>query len=216
MAIISPTITTNDPAVYETSLREFLEFAPRIQIDIADGVLAPSQTLTLNQLYWPKRDERTCLVDLHLMLNDPADWLDQIISLQPDKVILHAESINASKQLPLLFQQLHRFGIASGVALLPATKPGDVSELIALSDSVLIFGGHLGYQGGAADLSQLEKIGEIKAINSSAMLEWDGGANKTNVAQIAGAGINQINVGSAISNASNRQAAYYELAKLVI
>ena len=67
-----------------------------------------------------------------------------------------------------------------------------------------------------ADLSQLEKIGEIKAINSSAMLEWDGGANKTNVAQIAGAGINQINVGSAISNASNRQAAYYELAKLVI
>ena len=216
MAIISPTITTNDPAVYEINLREFLEFASRIQIDITDGVLAPSQTLTLNQLYWPKRDERTCSVDLHLMLNNPADWLDQIISLQPDKVILHAESINASEQLPLLFQQLRHFGIVPGVALLPATKPGDVSELITLSDSVLIFGGHLGYQGGAADLSQLEKIGEIKAINSSAMLEWDGGANKTNVAQIAGAGINQINVGSAISNASNRQAAYDELVKLVI
>lgn len=216
MAIISPTITTNDPAVYEINLREFLEFAPRIQIDITDGVLAPSQTLTLNQLYWPKRDERACSIDLHLMLNNPADWLDQIISLQPDKVILHAESINASVQLPLLFQQLRHFGIVPGVALLPATKPGDVSGLIALSDSVLIFGGHLGYQGGAADLSQLEKIGEIKAINSSAMLEWDGGANKTNVAQIAGAGIDQINVGSAISNASNRQAAYDELAKLVI
>ena len=216
MAIISPTITTNDPAVYEINLREFLEFAPRIQIDITDGVLAPSQTLTLNQLYWPKRDERTCSVDLHLMLNNPADWLDQIISLQPDKVILHAESINASEQLPLLFQQLRHFDIVPGLALLPATKPGDVSGLIALSDSVLIFGGHLGYQGGAADLSQLEKIGEIKAINSSAMLEWDGGANKTNVAQIAGAGINQINVGSAISNASNRQAAYDELVKLVI
>lgn len=216
MAIISPTITTNDPAVYEINLREFLEFAPRIQIDITDGVLAPSQTLTLNQLYWPKRDERTCSIDLHLMLNNPADWLDQIISLQPDKVILHAESINASVQLPLLFQRLRHFGIVPGVALLPATKPGDVSGLIALSDSVLIFGGHLGYQGGAADLSQLEKIGEIKAINSSAMLEWDGGANKTNVAQIAGAGIDQINVGSAISNASNRQAAYDELVKLVI
>ena len=216
MAIISPTITTNDPAVYEINLREFLEFAPRIQIDITDGVLAPSQTLTLNQLYWPKRDERTCSVDLHLMLNNPADWLDQIVSLQPDKVILHAESINASEQLPLLFQQLRHFDIVPGVALLPATKPGDVSELITLSDSVLIFGGHLGYQGGAADLSQLEKIGEIKAINSSAMLEWDGGANKTNVAQIAGAGIDQINVGSAISNASNRQAAYDELVKLVI
>lgn len=215
MTIIAPTITTNDPAVYARRLEDFLTFAPRIQIDITDGQFAPSQTINLNQVYWPLADKRECKIDLHLMLQRPIDWLDQIVAVVPDKVILHAESDDAGRMLPRIYEHLQRFGMQVGVALLPETQPADVADIIRAVDSVLIFGGHLGYQGGVADLTQLEKIPAIQQINSTVTIEWDGGANLSNVSQIAAAGVDQINIGSAISGASDPAVAYRQLVEVV-
>lgn len=215
MTIIAPTITTNDPAVYARRLEDFLTFAPRIQIDITDGQFAPSQTINLNQVYWPPADKRECKIDLHLMLQRPIDWLDQIVAVVPDKVILHAESDDAGRMLPRIYEHLQRFGMQVGVALLPETQPADVADIIRVVDSVLIFGGHLGYQGGVADLTQLGKIPAIQQINSTVTIEWDGGANLSNVSQIAAAGVDQINIGSAISGASDPAAAYRQLVEVV-
>ena len=215
MTIIAPTITTNDPAVYAGRLEDFLTFVPRIQIDITDGQFAPSQTINLNQVYWPPADKRECKIDLHLMLQRPIDWLDQIVAVVPDKVILHAESDDAGRMLPRIYEHLQRFGMQVGVALLPETQPADVADIIRAVDSVLIFGGHLGYQGGVADLTQLGKIPAIQQINSTVTIEWDGGANLSNVSQIAAAGVDQINIGSAISGASDPAAAYRQLVEVV-
>lgn len=215
MTIIAPTITTNDPAVYARRLEDFLTFAPRIQIDITDGQFAPSQTINLNQVYWPPADKRECKIDLHLMLQRPIDWLDQIVAVVPDKVILHAESDDAGRMLPRIYEHLQRFGMQVGVALLPETQPADVADIIRVVDSVLIFGGHLGYQGGVADLTQLGKIPAIQQINSTVTIEWDGGANLSNVSQMAAAGVDQINIGSAISGASDPAAAYRQLVEVV-
>ena len=215
MTIIAPTITTNDPAVYARRLEDFLTFAPRIQIDVTDGQFAPSQTINLNQVYWPPADKRECKIDLHLMLQRPIDWLDQIVAVVPDKVILHAESDDAGRMLPRIYEHLQRFGMQVGVALLPETQPADVADIIRVVDSVLIFGGHLGYQGGVADLTQLGKIPAIQQINSTVTIEWDGGANLSNVSQIAAAGVDQINIGSAISGASDPAAAYRQLVEAV-
>ena len=215
MTIIAPTITTNDPAVYARRLEDFLTFAPRIQIDITDGQFAPSQTINLNQVYWPPADKRECKIDLHLMLQRPIDWLDQIVAVVPDKVILHAESDDAGRMLPRIYEHLQRFGMQVGVALLPETQPAEAADIIRVVDSVLIFGGHLGYQGGVADLTQLGKIPAIQQINSTVTIEWDGGANLSNVSQIAAAGVDQINIGSAISGASDSAAAYRQLVEAV-
>lgn len=215
MTIIAPTITTNDPAVYARRLEDFLTFAPRIQIDITDGQFAPSQTINLNQVYWPPADKRECKIDLHLMLQRPIDWLDQIVAVVPDKVVLHAESDDAEQMLPRIYEHLKRFGMQVGVALLPDTQPADVANIVRVVDSVLIFGGHLGYQGGVADLTQLGKIPAIQQINSTVTIEWDGGANLSNVSQIVAAGVDQINIGSAISGASDPAAAYRQLVEVV-
>lgn len=215
MTIIAPTITTNDPAVYAGRLEDFLTFAPRIQIDITDGQFAPSQTINLNQVYWPPADKRECKIDLHLMLQRPIDWLDQIVAVVPDKVILHAESDDAGRMLPRIYEHLQRFGMQVGVALLPETQPADVADIIRVVDSVLIFGGHLGYQGGVADLAQLGKIPAIQQINSTVTIEWDGGANLSNVSQIAAAGVDQVNIGSAMSGVSDPAVAYRQLVEAV-
>lgn len=213
--IIIPTITTDNPDVYAKRIDEFNAFAPRIHIDVTDGEFAPSHTLNLNQLYWQTADKRHSMIDLHLMMMRPIEWLDQIVSLNPDRVILHAESDRATEILPKMFAHLRKFDIGVGVALLPETMPNDAPNVISQSDSVLIFGGHLGYQGGRADLTQLDKIAQIKQINPSAILEWDGGANADNVDKLAKSGINYINVGGAISRADNAKDAYDQLVNLI-
>lgn len=212
--LIVPTITTDNPSVYEQRINQFAKFARRIHIDVTDGVFATSRTLNLNQLYWVTA-YKSPAIDLHLMLESPITWLDMIVSLKPDKVIVHAESDNAGGALPRMFAHLRKFGIKCGLALLPATQPDDVADLVKIADSILIFGGHLGYQGGEADLSQLSKIESIRSLNSQALIEWDGGANKSNVIQLAESGIQQINVGSAISGAENPRDAFNELMELV-
>ena len=214
MVAIVPTITTDDPAVYRDRLEIYRQFAERIHIDVSDGQFAPSKTLNLNQLYWPWNDSGGLKIDLHLMMERPIDWLDQLVSLSPDRIIIHAESDRADKLLPKIFDHLAKFQIGCGLALLPRTAPAEVSELIRLADSVLIFGGHLGYQGGEADLAQLEKVAQIKQINPRALVEWDGGAKPENTAVIAGAGVMQIDVGSAISYSADASGAYREIVEL--
>lgn len=213
MTQIVPTITAPTPDKYAEQLAS-LDFAPRLHIDITDGDFAPSQTVNLNQIYWD-RGEILRQIDLHLMMKKPIEWLNQIVALAPDLVILHVESNEAHENLPKIFEHLRKFDIKVGAAIFPETNPKNVKELIKLADHVLIFGGHLGYQGGTADLKQLEKVAQINEINPHAEIAWDGGANAENVAKIACAGVQIINVGAAISKTDNPERAYQELSRFI-
>ena len=134
--------------------------------------------------------------------------LDTILKLSPSLCILHAE---ASEDLLPTFEALKQAGIKVGVALLPSTYPGNVKQYIEAADHVLIFAGHLGMQGGQADLMQMEKIALVRNMKSEVEIGWDGGANINNVRALAHADLDVINVGAAISNAPNPAEAFHEL-----
>lgn len=204
MAEIVPTILTNDTEQYKKLITAFQPFARRVQIDVSDGTFAPSTTLPLNQLYWPKEWQ----TDFHMMVVRPSEHLPLILQLKPSLVIFHAE---AGEDLLPLFQQLKAAGIRAGVALMRSTFPGSVKQYIESADHVLVFAGEIGKQGGQADMLQAEKIPLIKAINPNAEIGWDGGANLRNVRAIHRAGADVINVGSALTNASDPSAMYEAL-----
>ena len=204
MAEIVPTILTNDTEQYKKLITAFQPFARRVQIDVSDGTFAPSTTLPLNQLYWPKEWQ----TDFHMMVVRPSEHLPLILQLKPSLVIFHAE---AGEDLLPLFQQLKAAGIKAGVALMRSTFPGSVKQYIEAADHVLVFAGEIGKQGSQADMLQAEKIPLIKAINPNAEIGWDGGANLRNVRAIHHAGADVINVGSALTNASDPGAMYEAL-----
>lgn len=212
MAIIAPTITTDDRAVYADRIDEYGQFAPAIHLDITDGKFAPSQTLSLNQMYWP--DKRDFRVHVHLMVEDPVVWASQLVSMSPDYVIVQAESQEANIKLPKLSDYLKKFDISVGLALLADTPVELIKPIIDYFDGVLLFGGHLGYQGGQANLSVLDKIAEVKALKSDLVIGYDGGANSSNIAQIVQAGVDVVNVGSAIEQANDRRVVFTELQNL--
>ena len=214
---IVPTITAQTPADYATALTK-LDFAPRLHVDIADGHFAPNRTVNLNQIYFENdefvktHDGQAREIDLHLMIEDPTKWLHQIVALAPTRVIVSAEVLG--EDFAKLRDHLAQFDIKFGIALLSQTSVTSVQRMIKLADYVLIFGGHLGFQGGMADLKNLAKVQQIRELNPNCEIAWDGGANADNVAEIVAAGVDTVNVGAAISRAENPEAAWNQLTQL--
>lgn len=202
--IIAPTILTENPDTYKALATAFNAFAKRVQVDITDGDFTAGRTIPLNNVWWPQGWQ----VDLHMMVSRPSEYLPTLLQLKPSLVIFHAE---ASEDLTPSFQQLKAAGIKVGVALLKTTYPGDVQKYIQAVDHVLVFAGALGQQGGTADMMQIEKIPLIKAVKQNVEIGWDGGANIDNVRALAHAGVDVVNVGSAISGAQDPAAAYKAL-----
>jgi ribulose-phosphate 3-epimerase len=208
MSIICPTVLAETPDIYAEQLAKIATFAKRVQVDLVDGDFAPSHTIYPSRVYIPENLQ----VDIHLMFRYPVKEVMDLISLRPHMVILHAEAEGD------IAHNLHEFqdvGIKAGVALLPESHPEYIPEIIKQADHVLLFGGMLGSFGGHADLAQLEKITAIRQINPSVEIGWDGGANAANIAKIAAAGVDVINVGSAIQKAPDAAAAYAQLLSLL-
>ncbi len=206
-SIICPTITEKSLPDYNKYLEILEEFATRVHIDFADGEFAPTKLLNVIEAHWPTHIH----ADFHLMMRDPLKEIETVISQHPGLVILHAESENVSDMI----DELNSLRIKTGIALLPDTSVESAGPLIEKTEHILIFAGHLGYQGGEADLSQLEKIAEIRRIKPEIEIGWDGGVNEKNIERLADAGIDVINVGGYIRNATDPKSAHAKLEKLL-
>lgn len=200
-SIICPTVLAENAHTYREQIERIQPFATRVQIDLMDGEFAPSKSIMPVQVWWPENWQ----VDIHLMFQRPLEHLETLISHHPHMVIIHAE---AEGDLVGMMRHLQKLDIKAGVALLKDTSPDEVAELVKIADHVLLFSGDLGYFGGTANMSVLDKVPEVKGINPQAEIGWDGGANGDNVAALVAGGVNVINVGGAIQKASNPQRAY--------
>ncbi|HSE29502.1 MAG TPA: hypothetical protein VLA77_02875 [Candidatus Saccharimonadales bacterium] len=202
--MIAPCVTAVDAAQYREQMARIAPFATRIHIDVSDGQFAPIKLVNPAQVYWPEGAS----ADIHLMVRNPIEHLETLIGMNPNLVIIHAES---QGDLLGMIRQLRAVRIKTGVALLQQTLPEQAKELVADCDHILIFSGDLGHFGGSADLSLLSKISQIKSINPNAEVAWDGGASLENVAQLSGGGVDVINVGGAIQKSEDPAGAYKAL-----
>jgi len=208
MIDIAPTVTASNPHTYREQLERAAGFASRVHIDYADGDFAPTKLVRPVQSWLPDR----CVVDLHVMYRRPENEIEQLVSLHPSLIILHAE---ADGNIVGLLREINGAGIKSGVALLQNSQPEEYANEIEEAEHVLIFGGHLGYHGGEADLSVLDKISRIKDINPNSEIGWDGGVNDQNAGRLVSAGVDVLNVGSFIQKSEDPKAAYAIISAVV-
>lgn len=204
MSIICPTVLAANPHLYREQIERLQPFATRVQIDLMDGDFTPTTSLRPIQVWWPEQWQ----VDIHLMFRRPLEHLETLISLHPRMVIIHAE---AEGDLRGMLGHLQKLNIKAGVALLKDTPPESAENLLSIADHALLFSGDLGRFGGVADLSVLQKVPKLKAINPGIEIGWDGGANEQNVRQLRDGGVDVINVGGAIAKADDPAAAYATL-----
>ena len=207
MSVICPTVTAYDVHEYRMQLEQVEPFATRIHIDLMDGIFAPTKSPDLSKIWLPKGIRS----DIHIMFQHPANALSEILRLKPYMVVVQAEADRAS--VLELQNKLHGSSIRFGISLLADTRPDDPKyiELVRSARHVLVFSGHLGYHGGKADLTLLQKVAKILEINPRAEIGWDGGINIGNIRALSDGGVEVLNTGGAIQKSSNPAESYTKL-----
>lgn len=201
MSTITPAITVESADEYKAAVERLFPFTQRVHVDISDGEFAPTFLIGAAQVWWPEQ----WTVDIHAMVARPSEYMETLISLKPNLIVMHAE---ASEDILPIIKQIQAAGIKAGVALLRSTVPSTVSELIEAADHVMIFSGDLGHYGGTASLMQLEKVRLIRNIRTDVEIGWDGGVNVENAFSLSQGGIDVLNVGGALAKADDPKSAY--------
>jgi ribulose-phosphate 3-epimerase len=178
-----------------------MAFASRIHIDVMDGLLAPTKSPSIREIWLPE-DKR---IDIHLMYQRPADYLEVVVALKPALLVVHAEAEGNFVEMSRLLRQN---GIRAGIALLPQTEVEVIRPALEHIDHVLIFSGKLGYHGGHADLSMLTKVREVRQMKPGLEIAWDGGIDDQNAGSLIDSGVDVLNTGGFIQNAHHPASAY--------
>lgn len=196
MAEVAPCITVETDEQYKAAVERLKPFAQRVHIDTSDGEFAPTFLTPPEKMWWPENWK----VDIHAMVQRPEEYVDRLIALKPYQITFHAE---ADGNLLAVLDKVRQAGIRAGIALLKTTVPSTVKLLIEKSDHVLIFSGDLGHYGGKASLMQLEKVRLVRGISPQVEIGWDGGVSVENAFTLAQGGVDVLNSGGGINNATD-------------
>ncbi len=171
-----------------------------IHIDVMDGSFVPNISFGVPVIK-SIRNKTDKIFDVHLMINNPSNYIDDFIIAGADIITVHYE---ADKHIDRTINYIKSKGIKAAISINPGTPTSVLKNLIPNLDMVLIMSVNPGFGGQKFIPYCLDKIREIKElsnkVNPSLLIEVDGGVDKTNVKEIIEAGANVIVAGSAVFN----------------
>ncbi len=168
------------------------------QADVMDGQFVPN--ISFGPLVIAAiKDQTTCLLDCHLMILQPEQFVDEFVAAGAGQITVHAE---ACRHLHRVVQQIKQAGVRVGVALNPATPLSAVEEVLDDLDLLLIMSVNPGFGGQAFIPHSLDKLRRARALldarGSAAHLQVDGGVSAKNVRAVVEAGATSLVAGSAV------------------
>ncbi|WP_160690300.1 ribulose-phosphate 3-epimerase [Clostridium sp. C2-6-12] len=171
-----------------------------VHIDVMDGNFVPNISLGLPVIK-SIRNRTQRVFDVHLMINNPSNYIDDFIEAGADIITVHYE---ADRHIDRTINYIKSKGKKAAVSLNPGTPTSVLKDLIPSLDMVLIMTVNPGFGGQKFIPYCLDKIREIKEmsnkVNPSLLIEVDGGIDKHNVREVIEAGANVIVAGSAVFN----------------
>jgi len=209
--LIVPAILTDNFTAFKEQLAKISAHFSSVQIDVLDGIFLPNKTFSERAEL--KNLNSEAYFELHLMVKNPlaeiAKWekVDSITS-----AVFHIEAeVDAAECLRVIKQR----GWKAGIAINPETPLKKVLPYVNMADEILFMTVHPGQQGAAFILEVLEKIKEFKKMNTGVVCSADGGINKTDIKDVAAAGVEKMYIGSALTKADDTDAAHQELINIL-
>ena len=172
-----------------------------IHVDIMDGHFVPNITIGPPVVASLRKVTRL-LLDCHLMIDNPNDFIGAFAEAGANWVSVHYE---ACPHLHRTLEMIIDHGMKPGVVLNPATRVDLIVEILPMVHHVLIMSVNPGFGGQEFISFSLDKVRQLRdmrrALGLKFKIEIDGGVAHDTVAGIVKAGAELLVAGSAVFGA---------------
>jgi len=217
MKLLAPSILSADLSNLAQQIRLVeMSGADWIHCDIMDGHFVPN--ITFGPVIVKAARKCTKLpIDVHLMIENPDNYLDDFRNAGADIISVHFEEV---VHLNRTINRIKEIGAKAGVVINPSTPVSALKDIAEYIDLLLIMTVNPGF-GGQRFISNSERrIKEAvelrKALNANFLIEVDGGINKDTIKSVLKAGCDVFVAGSSIFHSDNISAATAELKNLIL
>jgi len=199
MKLIAPSILSADASRLGEEIAAVDKAgADWIHVDVMDGRFVPNITMG-PAIIGSLRKSTKLPFDVHLMINNPDNYIESFSGAGADYITVHVEAAN---HLHRTIELIKKMGKKAGVSINPATPLGAIEEILPEVDLLLIMSVNPGFGGQKFIKSSLSKIRRaaemIAKLPKKPLLEVDGGVNVENIGAIAKAGADVLVAGAAV------------------
>ncbi|MBO5366530.1 MAG: ribulose-phosphate 3-epimerase [Peptococcaceae bacterium] len=207
MVYIAPSLLSADFSKLQEEVKDIeLGGAEWLHLDVMDGHYVPNITFGPG-LVKALRPHSNLFFDVHLMIENPDQYIGEFANAGADMIVVHAE---ACTHLHRTIQSIHALGKKAGVALNPATSLSVLDYILPDLDMVLLMSVNPGF-GGQKFINivpKLERLMEMcNALGVSPLIQVDGGITPETAPLVVNAGANVLVAGSAVFGKPDRKAA---------
>ena len=199
MIKISPSLLAADFSNLTIPLNQCeLGGASMIHIDVMDGNFVPNITMgpvIINGI----RKATNLLLDVHLMINKPENFISEFINVGSDLITFHVE---ATKNPLNLIKQIKDEGLKCGITLKPSSDISLIENYIENVDLILIMTVEPGFGGQKFIPDMLDRIYRLKDMTNKLIskpdISVDGDVKLSNAKKIIDAGADILVAGTGI------------------
>jgi ribulose-phosphate 3-epimerase len=196
---VAPSILSADFSRLGEQVETVIDAGARvIHFDVMDGRFVPNITIgpLVARALAPLVHGAGALLDVHLMIEHPEQFVVEFVAAGADVVVVHQE---ACAHLHRVLSQIREAGALAGVALNPATPIETLGEARRFCDLVVIMSVNPGFGGQSFIPTSTDKIARARAyLPDDVIIEVDGGVTEANAGSLVAAGATWLVAGSSV------------------
>lgn len=195
MIKVAPSILAADPLNMERDVRRMVDAGcDMIHVDVMDAHFVP------NLSYGPAlvkalHGRFDTPLDVHLMMDNPEQYLDVFMDAGAANVTIHAE---IPGDVAAMLRRIRARGVSAGLSVKPGTAAEVIRPLLRLADMALVMTVEPGFGGQKFQPAMLDKLSALRAMGYTGLLQADGGVSLANLPALKAHGLDVAVMGTAM------------------